>query len=544
MEKIALYVRVSTDIQVREGFSLEAQTKEGIRRAKREGWKYEVFTEAGRSADKEDLKNRPVLQKLLDEVDDGKFQYVFVTEIDRLSRNPALLNFIKKILHDNNVKIVTLSQTFNLEDDEDDFMSDLLGLLAKRENRVRAKRSKRGKLECALKGRWPGGPSPFGFQLVDGELRPHPENIKYYNMMVQMSLEGKGTGIIARELERLGVPSRDTAANKKGNKHTWHGEVVRRILINPLYKGEFHYKGHIVENKHHLIEKDTWELISKNLEKNRIYSRGNTKRFYLLRKLLYCAKCGRRLYGLIKPSRGMRLYSCLSKRPDPTPRFCGLKNVNLDYVNNYVKEKILKMIKDPKELEKALKVKQDDVWSKQELSKLQLEKIKKDIEQTEGQIDSILELYTKSKELKGITIADLDRKTLKLKERKEKLLTELKDAESWIEMSKHVNTALEACKEILIGQKGKIAKYSDKEWYVILHKLVTRITVDYDEVTGEHSLKIEGNFGNLEEHNLQEDKQMKPVQSQHEHRCSADWRGQLPAPRPNQPGPSRGVVFG
>ena len=139
--KCAIYVRVSTETQASKGYSLGAQEKAGIELCKKNGWDYEVFREAGRSADKETLDNRPQLQRLLELADEGRFDCCFATELDRLSRNPVTLAYIKKVFRDNKVKIATLGQTFDLEEEEDDFISDLFGILAKRENRVRVRRS-------------------------------------------------------------------------------------------------------------------------------------------------------------------------------------------------------------------------------------------------------------------------------------------------------------------------------------------------------------------------------------------------------------------
>jgi len=309
--KCALYQRVSSSGQAEKGYSLDAQRKEGVRICKQNNWAYEVFEDAGCSANKDSLNNRPQLQKILDLAEDKKIQFCFVTELDRLSRSPITLEIIKVIFRENNVKVVTLSGTYDFRDEENEFMVDLLGLLAKRENKVKVRRSKRAVLEGMLKGNWCLGNSiPFGYAKEDKKLKPHSKESKYYKMIVKWSCEGKGTQKIADLLNSMKVKTKRT---KKDKVFKWQDGTVLRILKNPIYKGEFLFK----ENKisaPSLITKKKWQQVQENLKNNTNNSGRNIKRFYLLKGLLNCKRCGHRLFGKIKPSSGERNYCCLSKK--------------------------------------------------------------------------------------------------------------------------------------------------------------------------------------------------------------------------------------
>ncbi|MFA6321829.1 MAG: recombinase family protein, partial [Candidatus Omnitrophota bacterium] len=319
MTTCAIYTRVSSKDQAVKGFSLDAQEKIGKELCKRNKWQYDVFVESGRSADKETLDNRPSLEKILDIAEDKNIQFLFVTELDRLSRNPVTLAYIKKILSDNDIKVITPSQTFDFRDDEDDFMSDLLGILAKRENRLRVKRSRRAKDEAVRLGRWVGATLPFGFtkqpcvgdRLKHNQIVPHPQEKKIYLQMVEWSLSGIGTNSIAAKLTEMGVPTRFSNEKKT---YKWKAGVVLRILRNPIYKGDYSF-GKASSTIGGIISPEKWQVLQENLKKNYNNAARNTKRFYLLRGLLRCKRCGNRLYGMIKPRKGMRCYCCASKRP-------------------------------------------------------------------------------------------------------------------------------------------------------------------------------------------------------------------------------------
>lgn len=484
---LAIYTRVSSDKQVK-GYSLEAQKKAGIAIAEQNEWNYEIFEEAGRSAEKETVKERPALIRVLDLAEEGKVEYCFVTELDRLARNPITLAYIKKVFTDNNVKVVTPSQTFDFRDDDDDFISDLLGLLAKRENRLRVKRVKRAKFEAVLKGRWKGGILPFGYKLnSEKRLIPDPEERKIYNLMVKWYLEGKGSDTIARRLIQMAIPTRTEKYDHKRRKCQWKQGVVLYILKNPIYKGEFHYKGNRIEVPK-LISAKKWGLIQEQRRINRNNAKRNTRRFYLLRGLLCCKKCGRNLFGMVKPKKRMRCYCCLSKRPDPLPRFCGLKNVNLDRLDELVWNTTKELVKNSEKLREAIENKRGNFVVDETLLEVELESIQRGIKEKDGEIDRILELYGKSKSL---SVEELDRKVGELKKQKEDLEREKEKIES---KSRDVEVAkrnFDRAEDFMTKEREVIDNSTDQEKREFLVLAVDKIWVDYDEEKG-HSVEIEG----------------------------------------------------
>lgn len=481
----AIYIRVSTETQAEKGHSLDAQEKEGIRICKQNGWDYQIFREAGKSAYKDTLDNRPEIQKILDLADEGKIEYCFVTELDRLSRNPITLAFIKNVFSENNVKVVTLGQTFDFKDDDDDFMTDLLGLLAKRENRLRVKRSKRGMLESVLKGGWQGGATPFGYKRENKKIAIDPEESKTYSMMVSWSLEGKGTNTIARLLNDMDIVTKGTKEWRRLNKSfKWKAGVVLRILKNPLYKGEFIYKGQNVKVPA-LISKEKWDSIQENLKRN--YRTGNTKRFYLLKGLLYCKKCGRRLFGKIKLSSHERLYCCLSKRPDPEPRFCGLRSVNLDKINKLVWEKTREIAFNSSKLKEVIENKEaehfiDDVEMGVQLS--QLERL------IEGKDNEIKDIIRRKSLYKSVTDEDIDKTISEIKSEQNDLILQKVELEKKISNTRRAKEQAKYISDYLKTIAYNIDSFTDEEKYEFLHLLIQKIEIDWDGISREHKTDI------------------------------------------------------
>ncbi|MBI4801114.1 MAG: recombinase family protein [Elusimicrobia bacterium] len=95
--KTALYLRVSTEDQAKEGYSLEVQRETLEAFAKREGFEvYKVYSDDGISGYTSD--RRPELAALLADAKGGKFGLVLVSKLDRFSRNlKDLLNLVDEL---------------------------------------------------------------------------------------------------------------------------------------------------------------------------------------------------------------------------------------------------------------------------------------------------------------------------------------------------------------------------------------------------------------------------------------------------------------
>lgn len=84
-EIVALYVRVSTQEQAREGYSIEEQKDKLIKYAEAHDWIiYNTYVDAGYSGGNLD---RPSIKRLLDDADGNKFSKVVVYKLDRISRS-------------------------------------------------------------------------------------------------------------------------------------------------------------------------------------------------------------------------------------------------------------------------------------------------------------------------------------------------------------------------------------------------------------------------------------------------------------------------
>ena len=95
---------------------------------------------------------------------------------------------------------------------------------------------------------------------------------------------------------------------------------INKLLQNTHHIGYYTYtdkkSGETVEvSAHHLLMKPVWNRVQERRQKifERKGQNNRTKRFYLLRNLMYCGECGSQMSGRIKESKNERHYFCPNK---------------------------------------------------------------------------------------------------------------------------------------------------------------------------------------------------------------------------------------
>jgi site-specific DNA recombinase len=84
--KTGIYVRVSTEEQVQEGFSIRGQTEKLKAYALIKEWEiYDIYTDEGISG--KNIEDRPAINRLIDDINSGKVNNVLVFKADRLTRS-------------------------------------------------------------------------------------------------------------------------------------------------------------------------------------------------------------------------------------------------------------------------------------------------------------------------------------------------------------------------------------------------------------------------------------------------------------------------
>lgn len=206
-----LYARVSTQMQVNDGMSLDAQERDLKRAAEHAGFtEFELLREEGRSG--KSIKGRPVLSEALERLDRGDAAAIFVTRIDRLARSTQDFLSIVDRAHNNGWRIVMLDLNLDTASYQGRFVVTIMSALAEMERAIIAERQKdvhKDRREKGLKWGVDLGPK----RVISDKL---------YQQMKDWKTAGMSYNAIARKLNADGVK---TALDKK-----WYAATIKYYL--------------------------------------------------------------------------------------------------------------------------------------------------------------------------------------------------------------------------------------------------------------------------------------------------------------------------
>ena len=224
--KIAAYCRVSTD-KDEQLDSLSHQKEFFVEYTKRNGHElFRLYADEGISGTS--LKHRDEFNQLMRDARRGLFQAVVVKDISRLARNTV--DFLVSIRELKSMGINTVFLTANMDAMGDsEFILTLFSAMAQEESSNLSKRVKFGKKINAEKGRVPQ--RLFGYDRIDNfTLAINPEEARIVRKIFFLYNEqGLGCRTISQTLNR------DGDKTKCGND--WNSRGVRRVLVNPIYRG-------------------------------------------------------------------------------------------------------------------------------------------------------------------------------------------------------------------------------------------------------------------------------------------------------------------
>ena len=283
--RCAVYTRKSSEEGLEQEFnSLDAQREACeayIASQRSEGWALvrDHYDDGGISGG---TLERPALQRLLSDIDDGLVDVVVVYKIDRLSR--SLMDFSKlvEVFDRNNVTFVSVTQSFNTTTSMGRLTLNILLSFAQFEREVTAERIRDKVKASRMKGIFMGGNPPYGYKPKDRKLVIDEEEARHVRWIFSRFLEIGSATELAREATRRGIRTpRGNAMSKN---------FLYRILNNRVYIGEAVHKGTGYAGEHQrLIDQRTWDRVHAILQESPRLRANNTRTETpaLLKGLLY-----------------------------------------------------------------------------------------------------------------------------------------------------------------------------------------------------------------------------------------------------------------
>jgi len=237
------YVRVSTKEQAEKGTSLKDQKKKIEEHCKSHGWKLiEIYQDAGLSGS---ATERPALIRMIKHAKEKRFDVIVFWSLDRLGR--TMLHIVKLFeeLHDNNVAVSCISQSF-LNSTEDSpsgkLVRDIFSSLCEFESKLTGQRTRAGRRFAFKAGKaFPGLP-PYGYRWNSelNKVEPDKERAEILKYIFDLYfIERLSTQKIALHLTEKRIPSPNSRRIKDKSKiiYRWSPGTVLRILRQKAYKG-------------------------------------------------------------------------------------------------------------------------------------------------------------------------------------------------------------------------------------------------------------------------------------------------------------------
>lgn len=470
---VALYPRVSSQEQAKEGYSIGEQIERLNKYCEAMGWTvYKTYTDPGYSGG--DM-NRPGLKAMIEDVKAGKVDKVVVYKLDRLSRSQKdTLILIEDVFLANNVDFVSVSESFNTSTPVGRAVLGLLAVFAQLEKDQIRERTSMGKEARAKEGKFNGGTEPIGYDYnVAKDLL---EVNEYEAMQVKEVFELFLKGVPLRAVETLFL--------QKGYKHkhgVWDPKAMRRVISHKIYLGYIHYKGEDYKGEHTpIIDEETFIKANKLLtERQEQYKQTGIKpgaQTTFLGGLLYCKHCGGKYTKnsgkSYKGKPAPLYYSCYSrckkvKKMIKDPN-CKNKTWKMEELNELVFNEIKKLAIDSEYIHEIR-----DNKDKASNNTNKIDIIKKEIDTIDTQISRFMDLYG----LGTFTIDQVSEKVEPLNERKNNLLKELENLNADLgELS--VESAIEIIKSF-----DEVFKRGDfDEIRLVIERLIYYIEIDEDDV--------------------------------------------------------------
>jgi DNA invertase Pin-like site-specific DNA recombinase len=272
--RCAVYTRKSTEHGLELEFnSLDAQREACEAYIKSQvgfGWKlipqsYSDPAYSGGSLD------RPALQQLLKDVENGRVDVIVVYKIDRLTRSLADFAKLVEVFDAKSVSFVAVTQQFNTTTSMGRLTLNVLLSFAQFERELSSERVRDKVAASRRKGKWTGGNVPYGYRVENKKL------VVDFNDAKEVRL------IFNRYLKLRNLLDLLAALNRNKNKSCKTGEIVNKrftygalayLLKNRIYIGEIGHKGSWHAGEHEpIVDRTIFNSVQDLIQANSIERR-------------------------------------------------------------------------------------------------------------------------------------------------------------------------------------------------------------------------------------------------------------------------------
>ena len=230
IQKVAAYCRVSTDKDDQVN-SLESQKKFFRDYIEHNAfWELtEVYVDEGITGTS--TKKRHAFNRMMIDAENRQFDLIITKEISRFARNTLDSIFYTRKLKNIGIGVIFMNDNINTLDADAELRLTIMSSIAQEESRKTSDRVKWGQKRRMEQG-VVFGRDMLGYNVRGGKLYINDDGAKIVRLIFHKFVnEGKGTYVIARELQEAGLR---TSTYMK----TWSNTVILRVLRNEKYCGD------------------------------------------------------------------------------------------------------------------------------------------------------------------------------------------------------------------------------------------------------------------------------------------------------------------
>ncbi len=348
--KIAIYTRVSTDTQADKEFnSCEAQEQK-IRSfvlSQENMMVYKVYSDQGYTGANTD---RPALTEMLNDIQNSKVDLVAAYKIDRLTRSPKDFYHLIDIFEQHKVNFISVTERFDTSTPSGRLLRNIMLTFAQFERELISERTRDKMHECAKKGLWTCGHTPFGYKRLEKKLIIEPVEAKIVRAIFEIFISTGSTAEVYKKLKEKSL------FNRRGLPISQ--EEIGKILKRIVYIGKIEFKGNIYQGIHEPIISAELLEAAQGLRKERA-KKSKVFNFSLFPGIVLCKECGSVMSASFsnkfKDARRIRYFyyrcSSVTKRDIS---FCATRYVSADRLDSFIIDSLDKISKNRQYLESLI----------------------------------------------------------------------------------------------------------------------------------------------------------------------------------------------
>lgn len=258
-KRVAIYIRVSTLDQAREGYSLEAQEKT-LRKwcADRKHIVYDLYADRGISG--KDIEHRPDMNRLLQDAKEGEFDMVIFWALSRFTRSVSDLYATMEKFQKWNVSMVSYTEAFDTSTPMGRAMIGIVGIFAQLERELTGERVSAAMAERAIQGKRTCS-EVLGYDKHGKDsFAINQEESEYVRFCFTQYLLRKNLSEVALACREKGYKG------KRGKIPTAYS--IQKIITRPIYCGYNSFCGKIYKGSYEpIIEVETFNKVQSLLKR-------------------------------------------------------------------------------------------------------------------------------------------------------------------------------------------------------------------------------------------------------------------------------------